>query len=145
MKRAGAVLPQCILLLFILELFSGPDVFCQTSGQASLIEAAKKEGQVIWYATLNINDSTALLNRFSQKYPFIKTELLRAGSEQLLNRILTEDSAGRSLWTWSISRLSMRSRGVTSCRRIPRRNLPLIRSNSKMRRAIGQRSTIFIM
>jgi len=96
MKKAGAVLPQCILLLFILEFFSGPDVFCQTSGQASLIEAAKKEGQVVWYATLNISDSNALLNRFNQKYPFIKTELLRAGSEQLLNRILTEDSAGRS-------------------------------------------------
>ena len=96
MKKAGAVLPQCILLLFILEFFSGPDVFCQTSGQASLIEAAEKEGQVVWYATLNISDSNALLNRFNQKYPFIKTELLRAGSEQLLNRILTEDSAGRS-------------------------------------------------
>jgi len=38
----------------------------------------------------------ALLSRFEQKYPFIKTELLRAGAEQLLNRILTEDSAGRS-------------------------------------------------
>jgi hypothetical protein len=25
------------------------------------------------------------LNRFNQKYPFIRTELLRAGSEQLLN------------------------------------------------------------
>jgi len=37
-----------------------------------------------------------LLSRFEQKYPFVKTELLRAGSEQLLNRILTEDSAGRS-------------------------------------------------
>ena len=96
MKKVGAVLPQCILLLFILECFFGPDAFCQPSGQASLIEAAKKEGQVVWYATLNISDSNALLNRFNQKYPFIKTELLRAGSEQLLNRILTEDSAGRS-------------------------------------------------
>ena len=51
---------------------------------------------MVWYATLNINDSNALLSRFEQKYPFVKTELLRAGSEQLLNRILTEDSAGRS-------------------------------------------------
>src|SRR5262249_935115 len=63
---------------------------------AGLVEAAKKEGKVVWYATLNINDSNALLHRFEQKYPFIKTELLRAGSEQLLNRILTEDSANHS-------------------------------------------------
>ena len=63
---------------------------------------------MVWYATLNINDSNALLRRFEQKYPFIKTELLRAGSEQLLNRILTEDGAGRSALTWSISLPSMR-------------------------------------
>lgn len=62
---------------------------------ASLIEAAKKEGKVVWYTSLNINDSNALLARFQQKYS-IKGELLRAGSEQLLNRILTEDGAGRS-------------------------------------------------
>jgi iron(III) transport system substrate-binding protein len=96
MKKTRRFLPQSILLAFILELFSLRGVFCQTSEQASLIEGAKKEGHVIWYATLNISDSNALLNRFNQKYPFIKTELLRAGSEQLLNRILTEDSAGRS-------------------------------------------------
>src|SRR5215831_20829600 len=97
MKKARELLPRCILLVFILELFSWHGAFCQTSGQASVIEEAKKEGKVVWYATLNINDSNALLQRFEQKYPFIKTELLRAGSEQLLNRILTEDSAGRSV------------------------------------------------
>ena len=96
MKKARELLPQCILLVFILELFSWRGAFCQTSGQASVIEGAKKEGKVVWYATLNISDSNALLHRFEQKYPFIKTELLRAGSEQLLNRILTEDSANRS-------------------------------------------------
>jgi iron(III) transport system substrate-binding protein len=71
--------------------------YAEARGQsANLVEAARKEGKVVWYATLNINDSGALLARFEQKYPFIKTELLRAGSEQLLNRILTEDGAGRS-------------------------------------------------
>jgi iron(III) transport system substrate-binding protein len=96
MTKTRRFLPQSILLVFILELLSLRAAFSQTAGQTNLIEGAKKEGHVIWYATLNISDSNALLNRFNQKYPFIKTELLRAGSEQLLNRILTEDSAGRS-------------------------------------------------
>ena len=96
MQKTRGLFPQCILLALILELFSWRGAFCQSPGQAGLIEAAKKEGKVVFYATLNINDSNALLSRFEQKYPFIKTELLRAGSEQLLNRILTEDSAGRS-------------------------------------------------
>ena len=85
------------LLVAMVETLSGVKLFLKPTGQAGLIEAAKKEGRVVCYAALNINDSNALLSRFEQKYPFIKTELLRAGSEQLLNRILTEDSAGRSV------------------------------------------------
>jgi len=64
---------------------------------AALLEAAKKEGQVVFYTPLNINDSRPLLQRFEQKYPFIKTDLLRMSAEPLLNRILTEDRAGRSV------------------------------------------------
>src|SRR6185369_17872710 len=83
---------RCALLLTVAVSFAS-----SAWGQpAGLIEAAKKEGKVVWYTSLNINDSNALLARFEQKYPFIKSELLRAGSEQLLNRILTEDGAGRS-------------------------------------------------
>jgi iron(III) transport system substrate-binding protein len=96
MKKTLRLLPKCIVLVSALEIFLGSEAYPQPTGQAGLIEGAKKEGRVVWYATLNINDSNALLSRFEQKYPFIKTELLRAGSEQLLNRILTEDSAGRS-------------------------------------------------
>jgi hypothetical protein len=75
MKKPLRLLSQCILLALILELCSWCETFGQTSGQASLIEGAKKEGRVVWYATLNINDSNALLSRFEQQYPFIKTEL----------------------------------------------------------------------
>jgi iron(III) transport system substrate-binding protein len=96
MKKTLRLLPKCIVLVSVLEIFLGNEAYPQPTGQAGLIEGAKKEGRVVWYATLNINDSSALLSHFEQKYPFIKTELLRAGSEQLLNRILTEDSAGRS-------------------------------------------------
>src|SRR5215510_9591980 len=121
MKKARELLPQCILLVFILELFSWRGAFCQTSGQASVIEEAKKEGKVVWYATLNINDSNALLQRFEQKYPLIKTELLRAGSEQLLNRILTEDSANRSaLDLVNITTINaLKRRGLLQVRRSP--------------------------
>src|SRR3954470_17120853 len=96
MNKPHWLLRQCVLLLFMLEPISWHEAFSQPAGQAGVIEGAKKEGRVVWYAAMNINDSNALLSRFEQKYPFIKTELLRAGSEQLLNRILTEDSAGRS-------------------------------------------------
>ena len=64
---------------------------------AATLEAAKKEGQVVFYTPLNINDSRPLLQRFERRYPFIKTELLRLSAEPLLNRIFTEDRAGRNV------------------------------------------------
>ena len=96
MKNICESRSKCFVWLFALQIIFCRELFAQSPTQASLIEAAKKEGRVVWYATMNINDSRMLLNRFEQKYPFIKADLLRAGSEQLLNRILTEDSAGRS-------------------------------------------------
>jgi spermidine/putrescine-binding protein len=96
MKKTARFPGCCLFLFFVLDFFLEHFAFAQSPGQAGLIEGAKKEGKVTWYATLNINDSNALLSRFEQKYPFIKTELLRAGTEQLLNRIITEENAGRS-------------------------------------------------
>ena len=64
---------------------------------AASLEAAKKEGQVVFYTPLNINDSRLLLQRFEQQYPFIKTDLLRMSAEPLLNRIFIEDRAGRNV------------------------------------------------
>ena len=61
------------------------------------IEAAKREGQMVFYTPLNINDSRPLLQRFEQRYPFLKTDLLRLSAEPLLNRIFTEDRAGRNV------------------------------------------------
>ena len=78
------LLRQCVLLVFIVELVSWHEAFPQPAGPAGLIEGAKKEGRAVWYAALNINDSNALLSRFEQKYPFIKTELLRAGANNFL-------------------------------------------------------------
>jgi hypothetical protein len=51
-----------------------------------------KKRKVVWYATLNISDSNALLRRFEQKYPFIETELLPRGANNFSTGF-SEDSA----------------------------------------------------
>lgn len=106
MHKNRHLIVKCILLVFALKLFAWSAAFSQTAGQANLIEGAKKEGQLLWYVSLVVGDAIALLNRFNQKYPFIKTELLRAGSEQLLNRILKEESAGHPNVAEQLSRYS---------------------------------------
>ena len=77
-----------MILCAIIDLLTTfADVRAQTASSAALIEAARKEGQAVFYTPLNINDSRPLLQRFEQKYPFIKTDLLRMSAEPLLNRI----------------------------------------------------------
>jgi iron(III) transport system substrate-binding protein len=69
-------------------------------GQPSpeLLQAAKKEGKLVWYTSMAIDTSRPLLDAFLKRYPFIKEDLVRLGEEQLLNRILTESRAGKSFF-----------------------------------------------
>jgi len=66
----------------------------QSDPAARVIEGAKKEGTLVWYTALNLNDSEMLTNRFEQLFPFIKTETLRLSSFSLLSKIQTEARAG---------------------------------------------------
>ncbi len=63
-----------------------------------LIEGAKKEGTLIWWTTMTLDQSKQMVDRFEKKYPFVKTELYRTGGGPLLNKILTEARAGRYAW-----------------------------------------------
>jgi iron(III) transport system substrate-binding protein len=65
---------------------------------ADLLQGAKKEGKLVWYTSMAIDTSKPLLDVFLKQYPFIQAELVRAGEEQLLNRILTESRAGKSFF-----------------------------------------------
>ena len=68
------------------------------STSPELLQGAKKEGKLVWYTSMAIDTSKPLLDAFLVQYPFIKADLLRLGEEQLLNRILAEARAGKSLF-----------------------------------------------
>jgi iron(III) transport system substrate-binding protein len=60
-----------------------------------LVEGAKKEGSVVFYGSITASESETLRKAFESKYPFLKTTQFRAGSDSLLQKILTEARAGR--------------------------------------------------
>jgi iron(III) transport system substrate-binding protein len=62
-----------------------------------VIEAARKDGAVSFYTTMAAGESKLFADAFQSKYPFIKVEITRLGSDKLLQRILTESRAGRGL------------------------------------------------
>ena len=86
------------LSLIIAGLFISPLLYAQATSQSALIEAAKKEGKVVWYTSMAIDTSKPLLDAFLKQYPFIKADLVRAGEEQLTNRMLSETRAGQWLF-----------------------------------------------
>ncbi|HET8563462.1 MAG TPA: extracellular solute-binding protein [Candidatus Binatia bacterium] len=62
----------------------------------ALVEGAKKEGELILYASMNIEEANAMISRFEAKYPFVKVKLNRTGSEKLLTKLLAEARAKKS-------------------------------------------------
>jgi len=70
------------------------------AAQALLAEAsmelAKREAEVVYYASMNLSEANALIGEFERRFPFIKVKLNRATSEKLLTRLLAEYSTKRS-------------------------------------------------
>ncbi|MDB5762535.1 MAG: fbpA 3 [Herminiimonas sp.] len=96
------------LLLF--GLFAGIPAFAQSNKtalsvaeiamlqgdnrQQRLIEGAKKEGELTLYNVMPVSDMTPVMDAFTKKYG-IKVKAWRAGSEAVLQRIVTEAHGGR--------------------------------------------------
>src|SRR6266480_5484736 len=70
--------------------------FSAAASKEQWIEGAKKEGEVILYASMNLEETNTMIARFEQKYPFVKVKVNRTDSEKLLTKILIEARAKKS-------------------------------------------------
>jgi iron(III) transport system substrate-binding protein len=84
--------------LTTLLLSATAELLCQERADARLVQGAEREGKLVWWTTTNLDLSQRILERFEKRYPFVKTELFRAGRGPLLNKILTEALANRYAW-----------------------------------------------
>jgi iron(III) transport system substrate-binding protein len=74
---------------------AGADAIANYSGadrQAVLEAGARREGSVLVYTTGT--QIKPLLDRFEQKYPFVKVELARASSADTARKVVEEYRAG---------------------------------------------------
>src|ERR1044071_311640 len=62
--------------------------------EAKLIEAARREGKVVYYGTIAVDQSSPLLDAFRARYPFLKPEYYRSGNFNVYNKVKTEAAAG---------------------------------------------------
>jgi iron(III) transport system substrate-binding protein len=91
---------------FLLMLAAVPAAWAQGAPNQKLIEAAKKEAEVIYYTTMTLDQSKTVTDRFEKKYG-IKATLFRTGGGPLLNKIFTEARGGRYDWDVVVGRGEM--------------------------------------
>ena len=83
-------------LAFFLLLIAAPPVSgVRAAATDALLDAAKREGEIVFYASMNLAEANIMIAEFEKRYPSLKVKLNRAGSEKLLTRVLTEARAKR--------------------------------------------------
>ena len=97
-----------ILIFWVLALV--PDLCAQTTEsklawleslkpeerQARLVEAARKEGEVLAYGNLDAAAAQAIVDGFMKKYPFIKANAVRVSGAGIITRVDSEMRAGKA-------------------------------------------------
>ena len=62
-----------------------------------LVEAAKKDREVVFYTTSNLEEASAMSARFKAKYPFLDVNINRSEGERIVTKVLQETRAKKSL------------------------------------------------
>src|SRR5262245_10218487 len=75
----------------------GRPASAQDFGGQALIDAAKKEGKIVYYTADFTEPEQEIIKAFNKRFPFVKVEMVRAPGGQLITRIKTEASAGKLL------------------------------------------------
>jgi ABC-type glycerol-3-phosphate transport system substrate-binding protein len=78
------------LSILLLSLFS---VSFAVAAEPS-VEGAKKEGSLVFYTTMDIQNSKPVIDAFTKKYPFVRGDLVRLGGTAMVSRIIAEAQAG---------------------------------------------------
>lgn len=62
---------------------------------AALVEAARKEGRVVFYTASFTEVEQETIAEFNKRFPFVRVEMVRASGGQLITRVRTEAAAGK--------------------------------------------------
>ncbi|HEX9444881.1 MAG TPA: extracellular solute-binding protein [Candidatus Binatia bacterium] len=64
--------------------------------QARLVEAARREGEVVAYGNLDLAAMQAIVDGFTKKYPFLKASPVRVSGAGIITRVESEMRAGKA-------------------------------------------------
>jgi iron(III) transport system substrate-binding protein len=79
------MITRALALVAVLLLAAAP-----ARAQDPRLEAARKEGKVVWYTSLALPSAEKVAKLFEAAYPGVKVEVHRSGSERILGRVMQE-------------------------------------------------------
>lgn len=59
-----------------------------------LVDAANREGKLVWYTSIELSMAGAIAKAFMQAYPKITVQTERSGAERILQRLMQEYASG---------------------------------------------------
>jgi iron(III) transport system substrate-binding protein len=131
-RRVKSLFIGCLVTLFLSSLFLTLPLgealaLSMKEHTAKLVEGAKKEGKLVFYTAMTLSEAETLLKRFREKYPFIKTGVIRSGGTRLMSRIMAETRAKKYLFdvtkVGSVKDQILKQKGLTAQYRSPEMKL----------------------
>src|SRR5262245_21812709 len=80
------------LLLWVVLWFCTLAVGASADGP-QVFEGAKREGRLVLYTGMDVEEASQSTKEFTKKYPFIKAEVFRSSGERVQARFLVEHRA----------------------------------------------------
>ena len=97
MKRSGAArrLAQAVGTVALAGFAFTAAAQQNPFGPPELIEAARKEGKLVFYTANFTEVEQEVIKAFNKRFPFLRVEMVRAPGGQLITRVKTEAAAGK--------------------------------------------------
>jgi len=77
------------------EILKSYDSLKKPERKTRLIEAARKEGRLLFYGTLGVDAAQPMLEKFRQAHSYLSIGHYRSGSTGIYNRVVSEARAGK--------------------------------------------------
>ena len=119
--------------------------------QKRLIEGARKEGELVWYSTMNRENSQELVTLFEKDHPYVRVKLLNGSAVQTMTRITSEYGAKTHIFDITHIRglflLPLKKRQIIAAYRSPNREAlrPGYKDNEGYFNAIFTQGQLFIV
>lgn len=96
-RARGMMKPLCFVLWVAVFAAFGLPQPSSSAIREDLVEAAKKEREVVFYTTINLEEAGTVSRHFKAKYPFLEVNINRADGERIVTKVLQENRSKKYL------------------------------------------------